>query len=72
MCIAVYGECGRAFCDHGVKRVWGLQWSLGHGFIGLEWGMGFISSAGPSCQRGLCIVRCGSNPLGFWDVPHLL
>lgn len=22
--IAVYGECGRAFCDHGVKRVWGL------------------------------------------------
>ena len=34
--------------------------------------MGFISSAGPSCQRGLCIVRCGSNPVGFWDVPHLL
>lgn len=36
MCIAVYGECGRAFCNHGVKRVWGLQWSLGHGFIGVE------------------------------------
>lgn len=36
VCIAVYGECGRAFCNHGVKRVWGLQWSLGHGFIGVE------------------------------------